>query len=242
MKFRRAGWACSALLSLATAPAVAGSFSVSPTRIELAAGQRTAVVSLRNADSTPLTVQASLVEWAQPDGEDVYTPTRDLLSTPPVFTVPPNGEQIVRIALRGAHDPARELAYRIFFQEVPQAGAGSANRLNISLRVGVPIFLLAPQPEPAPQLAWNAEVAADGTVSVSATNGGNTHVQVTGFNLFYGGDAASSPVSAVKYVLPGKRVSWSVTPPAGTNLQQLRVDGHSDRGDFAADVVAAAAR
>ena len=242
MLSRGATWFCTALLGLAAASAAAGSFSVSPTRIELPVGQRTAVISLRNTDAAPLTVQASLVDWAQPAGEDVYTPTRAVLATPPVFTVPPNSEQIVRIALRGAHDANRELAYRIFFQEVPAGGAAGSNRLNIALRVGVPIFLLTPKVEERPRLQWSAGRAGDGSLNITAANDGNTHVQVTGFEVSYGDAKGATPVSVVKYVLPGNRISWSVTPPVGADAQQLRIQGHSDRGDFSAEATVVPAR
>lgn len=119
---RGAGFACAALGCMAAASAAAGSFSVAPTRIELGAGQQTAVMTLHNQDTAgPLTIQASLVGWTQTGGEDAYAPTRELLATPPVFTIPPGGEQIVRIALRRTADAIRELPYRIFFQETSRS-------------------------------------------------------------------------------------------------------------------------
>jgi P pilus assembly chaperone PapD len=171
MLSRGASWFCTALLGLAAASAAAGSFSVSPTRIELPVGQRTAVISLRNTDTAPLTVQASLVDWAQPAGEDVYTPTRAVLATPPVFTIAP-----------------------------------------------------------------------DGSLSITAANSGNTHVQVTGFEVGYGDAGSATAVSVVKYVLPGSRMSWSVKPPAGVDAQRVQIKGHSDRGDFSAEADTVAAR
>jgi fimbrial chaperone protein len=230
------GLVCTVLSCLAAATAAAGSFSVSPTRIEFDANRRTAAVTLRNAStSAPLTIQASLVDWEQAGAEDTYTDTRDLLATPPVFTIPPGGEQVLRIALRRAQDARNELPYRIFFQEVPQPNATVANTLNIALRVGVPVFVRATRPDEGMYLKWQVARASAEEVTVFATNSGGTHVQVTGFELLAGTNATAK-VSESRYVLPNSRVSWTIKVPAGTDLQGLRVDGKSDMGDFAAEV------
>ena len=56
---------------------------------------------MRN-DEREVLVQAEVMLWEQVDGEDRLTPTRDLLVSPAVFTLPPNGSQLVRVALRSA--------------------------------------------------------------------------------------------------------------------------------------------
>lgn len=229
-----AGW-LGIMLWLASACAVAGSFSVAPTRVEFDAGRRTAVISLRNVGDAPLTVQATLVDWTQPAGEDQHAPTRDLLATPPVFTIAPQGEQLVRIALRRAPDGTRELPYRIFFQEVPAAPQPGSNTLNIALRVGVPVFVHPLQSAATTSLNWHAVRLDTDEIEVVAENPGGTHVQVTGFEVKVG-DAPGIPVSAVRYVLPGNRVAWKVAVPVDADLATLRVAGHSDQGDFTATV------
>lgn len=228
---RGAGLACATLLSLAAATAAAGSFSVAPTRVELDAGRRTAVVTLHNPDSVPLTVQASVVDWTQPGGEDAYAPTTRILATPPVFTVAPNSDQIVRIALRDTPGGNRELPYRIFFQEVPPAPKPGANTLNVALRIGIPVFVRARCDETRPALGWSAARVANGDISLSAENTGCMHVQVTGLSVQFG-DGAFVPVSAIKYVLPGNRMTWTLTPPAGADATRLHIQGDSDRGEI----------
>lgn len=228
---KSAGAACAALLCLAAASAAAGSFSVAPTRVEFDAGRRTAVVTINNPDATPLTLQVSAVDWKQPGGEDSYSTTADLLVTPPVFTVAPNSEQIVRIALRRAPAGAMEMPYRIFFQEVPPAPKPGSNTLNVALRVGIPVFVSARCEEALPALRWTAARTAGGDIALSAENTGCRHVQVTGLSVQFG-DGAFVPVSTIKYVLPGNRVTWTVTPPAGAQASQLHIQGESDRGEI----------
>jgi fimbrial chaperone protein len=224
------------LFTGASGSAIAGTFSISPTRVELASGQHTAVVTLRNVDAAPLTVQAQVVDWTQPEGVDSHAETREVLVTPPVFTIPPGGEQIVRLALRVPPDPEREKAYRVFFQEIPQAGAGGANTLNFALRVGVPIFV-APPVKAGGLLQWNLHRQDDGKLRVEAVNNGNAHVQVTGFELSLPGVSERVHVEGMKYVLPGSRVGWLVEPPPGLASMPANawVVGNSDQGAFDAE-------
>jgi fimbrial chaperone protein len=171
------------------------------------------------------------VGWTQPDGEDSYAPTADILATPPVFTVAPNSEQIVRIALRRAPAGNRELPYRIFFQEVPPAPKPGSNTLNVALRVGIPVFVQTRCDETRPALRWSATRIASGDIALTAENTGCMHVQVTGLSVQFG-DGAFVPVSAIKYVLPGNRMTWTVTPPSGADTAQLHIQGESDRGEI----------
>ncbi|HMA10699.1 MAG TPA: molecular chaperone [Steroidobacteraceae bacterium] len=223
--------ACATLLCLAAASAAAGSFSVAPTRVEFDAGRRTAVVTINNPDASPLTVQVAAVDWQQPGGADSYAPTADILATPPVFTVAPNSEQIVRIALRRAPGGGNELPYRIFFQEVPPAPKPGSNTLNVALRVGIPVFVQGRCDEALPALRWTAARAANGDIALSAENTGCMHVQVTGLSVQFG-DGAFVPLSAIKYVLPGNRMTWTLTPPAGADASQLHIQGDTDRGEI----------
>lgn len=231
MTTARFAWATAGLLALAPS-AWAGSFSVSPTRIELQPGQRAAVVTLRNVDAAPLTIQIELVDWSQSTGDDQYTPSRELLATPPVFTLAPQSEQVVRIALRGVPDQATEKAYRIFFQEVPRAAEPGFNGLNVALRVGVPIFT-QPLQAAAGKLEWALHEAGDGKLRIEASNRGNAHVQVTGFELSMAGVPDRLPVEQMRYVLPGATIGWTVDAPVKpATLAEAWIVGSSDRGDF----------
>lgn len=220
---------------LAMAPAMAGSFSVAPTRVELSGSARTAVVTLRNAAPEPLTVQVSVVGWAQKDGADTYPATRDLLATPPVLTLEPEEERVVRIALRREPDPNQDLPYRVFFEEVPPAPRAGFNGVNVALRVGVPIFVRSAGRTRA-DLRWEVHPAADGKLRVDAINQGTAHVQVTGFELTAEGAASAAParVNVMKYVLPRSRMSWTIDAPAGT-AENWKIHGFSDQGEFRSD-------
>ncbi len=231
---RIAPWIAVALC-LAAGDVPAGSFQVNPIRIEIAKGATTAAITVRNDGDEAIVIQASMVGWTQDDsGQDMYAPTTEALVTPPVMTVAPGGEQIVRVGLRRAADPQRELTYRLYLAEVPPPPKPGFTGLQVALRVGVPVFV----PPLAPvirRLEWSAQTAADGTIRLAAQNTGNTHVQITDFEL--GVTGAGEPLAhqtALAYVLAGQRRLWQLPVPADRikAVSALRLKAFTDAGEI----------
>jgi len=229
---------CLLAASLAAAvPAAASSFSIAPIRVEMGAGRSRGVLTLHNDGAVPVTVQVESVAWSQPGGKDQYGPTHDLITTPPVFVVPANSEQIVRVALRRDADATRELAYRLFFEEVPAQSDKSFNGLQVALRIGIPVFV-APTVKPTAALSWQLRHAAAGRLQIEASNHGTAHLQVTDFAVQFG---SQSPVhvGGARYVLPDSAVSWDLSAPADFDPKApVHVHGFSDQGEISADVAA----
>ncbi len=225
------------LMLAAAGPAAAGTFSIAPVRIELQGSQRTAVLTVHNDDAAPLVVQVSALNWTQTGGEESNAPTRELLATPPVFTLPPNGEQIVRVALRREPDATRELDYRLLLAEVPQPADKNFTGLRVALRLSIPVFVKAASVGAA-SLHWRAHWLPDGGgLALSATNDGSTHQQVSDFTLHFAGSEALARGVVSRYVLPGSTVTWKIAPPAGVaHDAAISIRGASDQGDFQADV------
>jgi len=231
------------LLCLATcvagaAPALASSFNISPIRVELAGGRRTEALTLRNVEEAPVVVQVSVVAWSQKDGVDQFDATHEMLVTPPVLQIPGNGEQIVRVALRGQPNRSQELAYRVVFEEVPQAAPAGFTGLRVALRLSVPIFIAPTVAKAHADLSWELHALPDGQLEVAATNHGSAHSQVTDFEVTPSGTADSLRGMAGKYVLPGSRVSWVLKAERREGAGTYTIHGHSDQGEFSAEVVA----
>jgi len=235
------------LLFLATcvagaAPALASSFNISPIRVELASGRRTEALTLRNADEAPVVVQVHVVAWSQKDGVDQFDATHEMLVTPPVLQIPGNAEQIVRVALRGQPDHSQELAYRVVFEEVPQAAPAGFNGLRVALRLSVPIFIAPTAGKAHADLSWELHALPDGQLEVAATNHGSAHSQITDFEVQRSGAADAGPPAlrgmTGKYVLPGSRMSWELKTEPSAGQGTYTIHGHSDQGEFSAEVVA----
>jgi fimbrial chaperone protein len=234
-------WFCMA----AAAPAAASTFNISPIRAELTAAHRTEVLTLMNADDDPVVVQIHVVAWSQQNGEERLDETRELLVTPPVLQIPGKGEQIIRVALRREPDAIRELTYRVILEEVPQAAPLNFTGLRVALRLSVPVFVAPLHGKASSEVTWEAHPLRDGEFEVAATNRGSAHLQISDFELTLAGDDGALHGMTSKYVLPGSRMTWTLKPGntaasgnAGlpTSGNPIVIHGHSDQGEFSADV------
>lgn len=222
------------LLAAVAVQSYGGSFQVNPIRVDLNRVQTNAAITIRNDGAEPIVVQASVLAWTQEDGKDGYAATTEALVTPPVMTIPPGGEQIVRVGLRRAPDLQRELAYRVFLQEVPPPPKPDFNGLQVALRVGLPVFV-APVAAATRQLEWSAQVDAAGTIRLTAVNPGNTHVQVTNLEMRVpGANEAFAHESSLAYVLTGQRRQWMLTAPADQtkSAREYRLKAFTDAGEI----------
>ena len=229
--------ASAAALVLPSAPAVAGSFSVSPVRVELSARTQTGAVTLRNRLDAPVLVQAEALLWEQDEGQDKLTATQDVLVSPAVFTLPANGSQLVRVALRVPVDAGRELSYRLILTEVPPQDNPGFTGLSVSLRLSLPVFVEARAPSPG-QLEWSAHHDGDGRLAVTARNTGQAHARVLQFSVAPAdGPGPVTAESTSAYILPGQARTWVIDYnkndgiPAGDG-SRLRLKGKTEAGDF----------
>jgi fimbrial chaperone protein len=223
-------------------PASAGSFSLSPLRMELSQSATTAALTVRNEDAAPAIVQVETYAWSQPGGEDKLEPTKDLLVSPTVFTLAPNGSQLVRVALRRPADAKRELAYRLILQEVPPQASPDFTGLTVALRLSMPVFVTANSPSPA-NLVWSASRGQDGRLVLGAANDGETHAKILNVSLVpLTGTAAPLQQSVAAYVLPGASRSWTIgndknNPDGSTaTADRYRLKANTERGEVDAEL------
>jgi len=226
-----------AILFCAAPLARASSFAVNPVRVTLSPGHAVAAITVRNTGSEASVIQLETSRWTQQDGQDSLAPSEEILATPPIFTLPPGGSQIVRVGLRRAPDAQRELTYRLVLREVPPPQP-IAQGLRVALAISMPVFVPATHPSFA-NLQWQAVRLAPGRIQLQATNTGSAHVQIGAIELSSANSA--SPVvkqSVATYVLPGNSHRWTfkstVDVPSGSNL---RLDASTDGGDVRANVV-----
>jgi fimbrial chaperone protein len=224
----------------------AAALSLVPVRIALTAKQPISAITVRNDGDEPTVVQLEVAHWSQTDGKDVYATTAEILATPPIFTVPPGGSQLVRIGLRRAPDTQHELTYRVFLQEVPPPPTSEFKGLRVALRFGVPVFVAATtatakrEIAPVAALQWRARVVPGaGRITLTATNMAAAHVQVTRFCLTPRNDPKPlAQRNAPEYVFPGQHRDWSIElTPAPVAGASLHVSAETDAGPFEADVV-----
>jgi fimbrial chaperone protein len=229
------------LTGLLTAGSVlAGSFQVSPVRIELTPSSPTAPVNVRNESTTDsVVVQLRAVNWKQENGEDVYAPSTELIATPPIFTLQPGASQTVRVGLRRAEPSDTQQTFRLFITEVPGPPKPGFQGLQVALNIGIPVFV-APKVKQTLAPVWKAQVA-DGKVTLTATNPANSHIQVLDVAVQDEQDkTAIASTPQPRYILARQSVTWQL-PLSRAPKGKLRVVAHTDSGDVSTEVPVEAA-
>ncbi|MGJ7462313.1 fimbrial biogenesis chaperone [Halomonas sp. MA07-2] len=201
---------------------LAGSFSVSPTRVALSAQDNVVALRVRNTGAEATSVQVELQEWRQESGQDHYTPSREVLVTPPIFTLAPGETQVLRVGLRRPPERDTELSYRLFLQELPPPAPEGFQGLRMALRMSLPVFVAPASGKTTPELAWRATRGGGGELRLSARNHGHGHGQVSQLRVKLPDGRTLQP-SGNAYVLPSAEQTWALNPggplpAAGTEL------------------------
>jgi fimbrial chaperone protein len=186
----------------------AGSFGVTPTRIDLQKGARSSLVEVSNDDARKLSFQVRLARWRQDAaGKDEYADSQDLIFFPPLFSVAPGDKRVIRIGLKAGDAPASEAAYRLFIEEIPEpSAAGAGPEVKVVLRFGVPVFV-APA---APRRSFVVEdvAAMPGKVALRIRNDGNQGAKFESVKVLRDGKTLAEATGW--YVLPGAARTFDV--------------------------------
>lgn len=227
-----------ACAGLAASLAFAGSFGVAPTRIDLGNGARSSLVEVTNDDTRKLSFQVRLSAWKQDAaGKDAYAESQDLIFFPPLFTVNPGDKRVIRVGLKGAEALAREAAYRLYIEEIPEPTAGaSGSEVKVVLRFGVPIFVAPATPRKA--FAMEDVAIERGKVAFRIRNDGNQSAKFEILKVARGERTLAEATGW--YVLPGATRAFEVPvePASCVDSGALEVQALADGVALKRDVAA----
>jgi fimbrial chaperone protein len=185
-------------------PSSAGSFRVNPVQIKLPADQQAASLTITNSDAAPVAIRVLTLAWSQPNGEDRYSPTSNVIVSPPIFTIPPGATQLVRVGLK---DRGIDRAYRVILEEIPRQKAVEGE-VQVLLRLNLPLYLI-PSGGGKADVSWRAWKTADGNIDIEGRNRGTLYEQVG--ELSAEADGRAEVVSKqLGVVLPGSSRIWKV--------------------------------
>jgi len=233
MAFRRAPiltTAAFALVALCGAfgavSARAGTISVMPVRVEVAAGRRFCSLTLGNDADQPVTVQVRGFAWRRDEtGADILEPAEGagaFVVNPSIATIAPGGSRLVRCSLP-AGDPAAqdERQWRLIVDQLPDPSFDAPGVVQTLLRISIPVFRAGD--EAAPRLA--ASLVPGG---VRLANPGTRHVKVLGLALRGpGGDDVA--VERGFYLLAGgAQIVPAPRLPSGVSMLHVR----AEEGEF----------
>ncbi len=195
-------WVC--LLLLASMYGLAGSaqsVSISPTTLVLDGKNQIDTVTIRNQADHESIYELAGYRWTQRDEQDVLTLDKAFVVTPPVITLAPGQERVVRVGLLPQDAPASlEHAYRLRISELAAPTAGPEAGLNVRLQLLLPIF--SPGRDRDLALDFSAKRESDGSLCVVGDNIGTTHAKLVW--IAAAGDMdRKTPLQ--KYILAGKQ-------------------------------------
>lgn len=230
--------AAAALASIAGA-ARAGTYQVSPVRIELPHVAGSALVEVRNTGPDALRFQVTAFAWTQsPDGQMELGPTKDVIFYPSLFSLAPGQRRGLRVAAPGS--PAQvERTYRLVIEELPPlraAAKGSgALQLQIRTRNVLPIFVAPGQPAAAMHIEGRG--VSNGRYRVDVVNTGNVRFMLR--KALVTGRAADGAVLFERdlvgwYVLSGGHRRFELDLPSEScrRLRAISIEVDSDAGRF----------
>lgn len=220
------------LAAVAAGPVRAQSLAIEPVTVHLAPGQIAETLTVTNQTGEATSFQVRAFAWSAPQGADQLVPTDAIILSPPLGTIAPGAQQLIRLVLR---QPPRdkEATYRIWLDQIPAPAAPGAVR--IALRLSIPVFA-EPPARALPDLDWRLENVG-GQVSLLVSNTGARHQTVRNLRLTSSdGTALRVEGAASPYILPGESRRWQVlfpgnVPATGSTLHLTAdtEDGRLDR-------------
>jgi fimbrial chaperone protein len=217
---------CAGALAFA-GPCLAGSLQIGPISVTMIGKERTATVTVRDMDSSPSNIQIRAMDWSQPDGNDVYTPSTTLVVSPPMDTLNPGQAQTVRLVIEGVGDPTTERAFRLVLDEIPNRAAPGGAGVQTAIRAMVPVFL-SPSLGARPKLRWTAARSPAGLM-LTAFNDGDVHERVLGLKAAADGQPIVVQPGASGYVLGHSKRTWTLTGAPATS-QTITASGDGAYG------------
>ncbi|MEJ1166413.1 spore coat protein U domain-containing protein [Variovorax sp. CCNWLW186] len=169
---------CAAVLALAWTHTLASAsgLQVSPVTLTLQPSQNADGLWLSNTGDTVVHAQVRVYHWAQENGTEKLTPSRDLLVSPPMVQLGMSERQLIRVIRSGAPAGPVEGSYRVIIDELP-VEVKEKKGLQLVLRYSVPIFIAPTTQSPAPQLTWSLR-REEGQAVLKVANSGGMHAQL----------------------------------------------------------------
>ncbi|MDZ7280768.1 molecular chaperone [Sphingomonas sanguinis] len=225
MPCTKPSWAVAALALAVPVASHASDIRVAPVAIDPLPGARTTSLTLSNAEQRPVRVQVRVMKWTSRDGNDVLTPTSDVVASPPFSTLAPQQQYLIRVVRTAKAAPVGEEAYRVLIDEVPEPTRAQPGTVNLVVRQSIPAFF-SDIPRRMPDVEWRIDRSGGGAALVGR-NKGNRRLRIADLQLIAGSQQLLARSGLVGYVLAGSELRIPLNPgttlPNGTDLRMRAV-------------------
>lgn len=202
-----------ALAGAVALPAHANSLQASPVLIELSGQAPSSAVNVRNTGKTPFEVQTRVFRWVQQGGEERFEETDTVVTSPPITTLDPGATYSVRVIRVDKSQPAREEAYRVLVDQLPDESRMRSGTVALVMRHSIPVFV-TPENAGAPQVRWSLGTEG-GRLVLQATNSGGRRLRLSQVSVSVGGKKVSFGTGLLGYVHAGSTMRWVAPASAG---------------------------
>jgi len=213
-------------------PLAYADFTLIPVSVLLTPQKPTNLLTIHNNANNTVRMQLSVYSWAQaPDGTSKLTPTDDVVFYPPILSVDPNADSIVRV---GAAVPFAlvEKSYRMMAEEMPPppapqsaAETGRKPKVLVLTKLSIPVFFQAARVVHSDTIS--DAVVRGGVLSFKVRNDGNTHLNIIAGNIAAmdaGGKVVfQHGVGRVGYVLPNEYREYQMIIPTCPQTRKLTI-------------------
>jgi fimbrial chaperone protein len=189
------------------------------------------LLTLRNDEGSEVTVQTRVVRWSQTNGNEALEDTNDVVASPPVVTLAPGADYVVRV-VRVSRKPLQgEESYRVIVDQLPRPGRQQNKAVNLLIRQSIPVFFRSRELA-LPKVSWSMRSEA-GRLIVSANNSGDERLRIASLKLR---DSSGATLSfgngLVGYVLGRSLMSWTAPTriPTFGSVGSVSISAETDKG------------
>lgn len=227
-----AGKALAAILIVLLTGLTAGaqSLSVLPVNIFFMPGEKATSLTVTNSGTSTTAIQIRAYNWNQKDNDDQLTDSSAVLVSPPLVTIAPGAQQVIRLILRQSPQD-REDTYRILLDQIPPPAEPGV--VHMVLRLSIPIFA-KPAIRSSSDIRFHMERSA-GQIYLVASNAGNLHEVIRDIVLTTSdGRKLKADSGASPYILSGATRRWHINAPDSLPVtsEPLKVTAHAGAGEI----------
>lgn len=117
---------------------------ISPVNIDIAPGEKSALLKLQNNSDSAIRIQIRVKSW-DTEGDDDDIKPRHIVVSPSSVNIQPGKQQIVRLVNIGPPSNAdKEQLYRVILDEIPNFNQPAEQGLVLRVRYALPLFVGGP--------------------------------------------------------------------------------------------------
>lgn len=206
----------------------AGVVNLEPTRLVFSNEEPVVTLHVSNPSDAKITMQLQLFRWSMQKDKNIYSPSDDIIISPPLFSIAAHQAQVVRFALSQPNlHGAMQRTYRLSLLEVlpdPKTlpEAEKEKQLRIALQVLMPIFI---EPKTrAENFVWLTRKLDGERYQVTLKNTGNVTLFLDAWQMLSNNKVVAEQKKQFVYVLPQHEFQWQV--PIATNASSVDISAH----------------